>query len=88
MNGKEVKEEEDKGETSGNGTDYNRAELPDLLRIYYSRLFPYDKYYDWLEYGEAGPCRVSEPVCVETKCTCVHNYGKSNLELRNCYLYR
>ncbi|CAI8036129.1 DNA primase small subunit [Geodia barretti] len=52
MNGKEVKEkEEDKGEASGNA-DYDRAELPDLLRIYYSRLFPYDKYYDWLEYGD------------------------------------
>ena len=64
MNGKEVKEEEDKGETSGNGTDYNRAELPDLLRIYYSRLFPYDKYYDWLEYGEALVlCRIGACVC-------------------------
>ena len=35
-----------------NGADYDRAELPDLLRIYYSRLFPFDKYYEWLEYGE------------------------------------
>lgn len=35
-----------------NGDDYDRAELPELLRIYYSRVFPYDKYYDWLEYGD------------------------------------
>ena len=62
MNGKEVKEkEEDKGEASGNA-DYDRAELPDLLRIYYSRLFPYDKYYDWLEYGEAFV--LCQSVCV------------------------
>ena len=52
MNGEEVKTEENKSGTAANRSDYDRAELPDLLRIYYSRLFPYDKYYDWLEYGE------------------------------------
>ncbi len=32
--------------------DYDRAQLPHLLRIYYTWLFPYDKYFDWLHYGE------------------------------------
>lgn len=35
-----------------NGAEYDRSELPELLRIYYSKLFPYDKYFDWLQYGE------------------------------------
>ena len=43
---------EAKEERAANGVDYDRAELPELLRIYYSRLFPYDKYHEWLEYGE------------------------------------
>lgn len=38
-----------------NGAEYDRSELPELLRIYYSRLFPYDKYFDWLQYGEKSP---------------------------------
>lgn len=54
MNGGEVKEEEEAGKRE-TAAEYDRAELPDLLRIYYSRLFPYDKYYDWLEYGERRP---------------------------------
>ena len=37
---------------SGHVTEYDRSELPELLRIYYSRLFPYDKYFEWLQYGE------------------------------------
>ena len=32
--------------------EYNRAQLPHLLGIYYTWLFPYDKYFDWLQYGE------------------------------------
>lgn len=31
--------------------EYDRSQLPDLLRIYYTWLFPYDKYCDWLCYG-------------------------------------
>lgn len=32
---------------------YDRSQLPDLLRVYYTWLFPYDKYFDWLHYGIA-----------------------------------
>lgn len=32
--------------------EYDKSELPELLRIYYGKLFPYDKYFDWLQYGE------------------------------------
>ena len=53
MNGGEVKEEEEAGKRE-TAAEYDRAELPDLLRMYYSRLFPYDKYCDWLEYGETA----------------------------------
>ena len=35
---------------------YDRAQLPDLLRVYYTWLFPYDKYFDWLYYGTVGVC--------------------------------
>lgn len=37
-----------------NEAEYDRSELPELLRIYYSKLFPYDKYFDWLHYGESS----------------------------------
>lgn len=33
-------------------SSYDRSQLPHLLRIYYTWLFPYDKYFDWLQYGE------------------------------------
>ena len=38
--------------SGGNDGGYNRSELPDLLRVYYKWLFPYDKYFEWLQYGE------------------------------------
>ena len=31
---------------------YERSQLPDLLRVYYTWLFPYDKYFEWLQYGK------------------------------------
>ena len=31
---------------------YERSQLPELLRVYYMWLFPYDKYHEWLQYGE------------------------------------
>ncbi|XP_041374260.1 DNA primase small subunit-like [Gigantopelta aegis] len=34
-----------------NSNKYDPAELPDLLPIYYKRLFPYGPYYRWLHYG-------------------------------------
>ena len=40
---------------SSNGAEsgiYNRSQLPDLLKVYYRWLFPYDKYFEWLQYGE------------------------------------
>ena len=30
---------------------YDRSQLPHLLKIYYKSLFPYDKYFEWLQYG-------------------------------------
>ncbi|XP_036886129.1 DNA primase small subunit isoform X2 [Sturnira hondurensis] len=30
---------------------FDPAELPDLLKLYYRRLFPYSQYYRWLNYG-------------------------------------
>ncbi|XP_062871763.1 DNA primase small subunit [Trichomycterus rosablanca] len=32
-------------------SDYDPASLPDLLPLYYRRLFPYSQYYRWLSYG-------------------------------------
>ncbi|KAF4078234.1 hypothetical protein AMELA_G00196980 [Ameiurus melas] len=32
-------------------SDYDAACLPDLLPLYYRRLFPYSQYYRWLSYG-------------------------------------
>ncbi|XP_078057248.1 DNA primase small subunit isoform X2 [Mustelus asterias] len=32
-------------------SQYDAAELPDLLPIYYKRLFPYSQYFRWLSYG-------------------------------------
>ena len=32
--------------------EYDRSQLPDLLRVYYTWLFPFDKYFDWLQYGK------------------------------------
>ena len=40
---------------SSNGAEsgaYNRSQLPGLLKVYYRWLFPYDKYFEWLQYGE------------------------------------
>lgn len=39
-----------KAESSISG-DYSRSDLPDLLHIYYKRLFPYGPFYRWLSYG-------------------------------------
>ena len=38
-------------EMSAISPEYERSQLPDLLKIYYRWLFPYDKYFDWLQYG-------------------------------------
>ena len=32
-------------------SSYSQDELPDLLPVYYRRLFPYGLYYRWLNYG-------------------------------------
>ncbi|XP_047452954.1 DNA primase small subunit [Mugil cephalus] len=32
-------------------SDYDQASLPDLLPLYYKRLFPFSQYYRWLNYG-------------------------------------
>lgn len=31
---------------------YDKAQYPILLKQYYLRLFPYEKYYQWLSYSE------------------------------------
>ena len=42
------------GEDDGSAIsrEYDRSQLPELLKIYYRWLFPYDKYFDWLQYGK------------------------------------
>lgn len=35
--------------------EYDRSQLPHLLKLYYKSLFPYDKYWEWLQYGEHMP---------------------------------
>ncbi|KAK2101995.1 hypothetical protein P7K49_019662 [Saguinus oedipus] len=30
---------------------FDPTELPELLKLYYRRLFPYSQYYRWLNYG-------------------------------------
>ena len=40
---------------SSNGAEsgaYNRSQLPGLLKVYCRWLFPYDKYFEWLQYGK------------------------------------
>ena len=37
--------------TGDENQEYDRDSLPDLLPIYYKRLFPYGPYYKWLNYG-------------------------------------
>ena len=31
---------------------YDKSQYPILLKQYYMRLFPYEKYYQWLSYNE------------------------------------
>ena len=31
---------------------YDKTQYPILLKQYYMRLFPYEKYYQWLSYNE------------------------------------
>ncbi len=38
-------------EMSSSNASYNSDVLPELLPIYYKRLFPYGPYYKWLSYG-------------------------------------
>ena len=40
----------DHSETTTKST-YSQDELPELLPLYYRRLFPYNQYYRWLNYG-------------------------------------
>lgn len=32
-------------------TEFDPGQLPDLLPIYYKRLFPFGPFYKWLSYG-------------------------------------
>ncbi len=40
----------------GSLSSYDRSQLPNLLRVYYTWLFPYDKYFEWLQYGKLASC--------------------------------
>lgn len=42
---------------------YDKSQYPILLKQYYMRLFPYEKYYQWLSYNEGKLIHVSP--CVE-----------------------
>ena len=65
---KEPESKEQAVKPSSNGAEsgaYNRSQLPGLLKVYYRWLFPYDKYFEWLQYGEqsrgmklCSPCGV------------------------------
>ena len=44
-------ERKEGGEIESAHSQYQRSRLPELLRVYYARLFPYDKYHEWLQYG-------------------------------------
>lgn len=48
----DVKEEAVETEEASSMQSYDRSDLPNLLRIYYTWLFPYDKYFQWLQYGK------------------------------------
>ena len=55
----ETEEREGEGGSYGESAisrEYDRSQLPELLRIYYRWLFPYDKYFEWLQYGECVVC--------------------------------
>lgn len=39
--------------------DYDPSELPELLKDYYKRLFPYNHFYRWLNYGHTEDTRES-----------------------------
>ena len=43
------------GAKSAFSPEYDRSQLPDLLQFYYSWIFPYQKYYEWLSYGMSRP---------------------------------
>ena len=36
-------------------TSWDASLMPELLPIYYKKLFPFTQYYRWLRYKEAGP---------------------------------
>ena len=38
---------------------YDKSQYPILLKQYYMRLFPYEKYYQWLSYNEGKRTHVS-----------------------------
>lgn len=53
---------------------YDAASLPDLLPLYYRRLFPFSQYYRWLSYG-GGEC----PACVRRVPACVGCHADDSL---------
>lgn len=47
-----AKKDPEEVDTSISVQSYDRSQLPELLRIYYTWLFPYDRYFEWLQYGK------------------------------------
>lgn len=48
----EVEEEVEEKPVTVFSAEYDRSQLPDYLRIYYTWIFPYERYFEWLHYGQ------------------------------------
>ncbi len=58
---KELEESKEETKSCTFSREYDREMLSDLLRIYYSRLFPYKKFYEWLAYGKLTGTKKCQP---------------------------
>ncbi len=65
----DVKREPVESEEATAVQSYDRADLPTLLRIYYTWLFPYDAYFQWLQYGKTTH-HTTVTNYMHTLCTC------------------
>lgn len=68
----DVGEEDMEAEPSCNtvSATYDRSQLPDLLRVYYTWLFPYDKFYNWLHYGMIAGASL-QSLCLQWETSCL-----------------
>ena len=56
---------------------FDPAELPELLKLYYRRLFPYGQYYRWLNYGGGDGGREGVVGCLQRR---VRRFGEGTSE--------